>query len=161
MPGRASRRSVLRGCAVAASGFLAGCSAPTLPGSGGASRARPKPRDVTVRNSAETGHEVSVTLLRTDGSPGPDLPRTVTTRPPPNARGAVLQERVELDPDDSKRYDDVFPVPDEPVEYRVFVELESGGATGYAFEDNEFRVIHSIYVSIRPGPEIGIGLLVS
>ncbi|PSQ16973.1 hypothetical protein BRD00_09335 [Halobacteriales archaeon QS_8_69_26] len=73
----------------------------------------------------------------------------------------MFQREVQLPAGSREEFPEVFPVPAEPVEYRVYVELENGTNTGYAFENRQGSGFVNLAVDVRSASEVTIGYSVT
>jgi hypothetical protein len=98
-------------------------------------RGAPKKAGVSLWNSTDDAHEVSVVVTKSDQTDFKALPKEFTPTGEEETRSPVFQRDVALSPDARQFYEEVFREPEERVAYRAIVTLDDGRSTGYVFDD--------------------------
>jgi hypothetical protein len=109
---------------------------------------------VSLRNSTDDAHEVSVIVTESDQTDFDALPEEFTPTGEKEPRSPVFQRDVALSPDTRQFYEEVFPEPEERVAYRAIVTLDDGASTGYLFDDTPKGGFAALDIDIPQDTEI-------
>lgn len=151
-----SRRALLRRSLVATSTLVAGCATPSTGEND--SRWGDARWDLSIYNRTATGRRLSVTIVEVGEPADPEaLPRTLTATTSDRSRKPAFQSEFRVDADGDDGVSDLFAIPDEPIEYRVYVRLDDGATASYAFEAEPHGGFASLDVTITSGSNVRFG----